>query len=192
MAGDNFRQLKAVLRNGLTWGVAWGLAGGAVVALVSLFDPNPTIESLPERVGMAAFAGVSWGVRFGIIGAVIGSVFSAVIRLGYQGRRLSEINPLKFALLGAIIGGVGVPLLLQLMNVLSGDGPIAWGLVTDDAVWATVFGAAAAAGSIFLARRAEALPHHRATAAVEGEVLDDTSLSEHVDPATERSRPNQP
>jgi len=43
------------------------------------------------------------------------------------------------------------------MNVLSGDGPVAWGLVTDDAVWASVFGAAAAAGSIFLARRADAL-----------------------------------
>ena len=43
------------------------------------------------------------------------------------------------------------------MNVLSGDGPVAWGLVTDDAIWATVFGAAAAAGSILLARRADAL-----------------------------------
>jgi hypothetical protein len=44
------------------------------------------------------------------------------------------------------------------MNVLSGDGPIAWGLVLDDAGWATVFGGAAAAGTILLARRAEALP----------------------------------
>jgi hypothetical protein len=43
------------------------------------------------------------------------------------------------------------------MNLLSGDGPVAWGLVTDDAIWATAFGAAAAAGSILLARRADAL-----------------------------------
>jgi hypothetical protein len=31
-------------------------------------------------------------------------------------------------------------------------------LVSDDALWASVFGAAAAAGSILLARRADALP----------------------------------
>jgi hypothetical protein len=51
-----------------------------------------------------------------------------------------------------------VPLYLQAMNVLFGDGPIAWGLVADDALWATGFGAVAAAGSILLARRAAALP----------------------------------
>jgi hypothetical protein len=45
------------------------------------------------------------------------------------------------------------------MNVLSGDGPIPWGLVLDDAPWAAAFGAAAAAGSILLARRADALSH---------------------------------
>jgi len=50
-----------------------------------------------------------------------------------------------------------VPLFLQTMNVLSGDGPVAWGLVLDDAVWASVFGAAAAAGFLLLARRADAL-----------------------------------
>jgi hypothetical protein len=89
---------------------------------------------------------------------VIGSIFSSVIRLGYRGRRLADINPVRFGVLGAVVGGVGVPLYLQATNVLSGDGPIAWGLVTDDAVWASVFGAAVAAGSILLARRADALP----------------------------------
>jgi hypothetical protein len=64
----------------------------------------------------------------------------------------------KFGILGAIVGGVGVPLFLQLMNVLSGDGPIAWRLVLDDGPWAAVFGAVAAAGSILIARRASALP----------------------------------
>ena len=88
---------------------------------------------------------------------MIGAVFSSVIRLGYHGRRLADINPVRFGLLGAAVGGVGVPLYLQAMNVLTGGHLIAWGLVTDDAVWATVFGAAVAAGSIMLARRADAL-----------------------------------
>ena len=158
MTGDRFRRLRAVLRNAVTWGAAWAAAGGALVAALSLFDPSPGIESLPERVGLAILSGIGWGVRFGIIGAVIGGVFSSVIRLRYRGRRLADIDPVRFAMLGAVVGGVGVPLFLQTMNVLSGDGPVAWGLVTDDALWATVFGAAAAAGSILLARRADALP----------------------------------
>lgn len=154
---DRRSSLRAVARNALTWSAAWGLAGGAIVTALALFDPNPGIESLPERVGMALFAGVGWGVRFGIAGAVIGTVFSAIIRLGYRGRRLADINPLRFALLGAVVGGVGVPLFLQTMNVLTDGAPIAWGLVMDDGIWASVFGAAAATGTILLARRADTL-----------------------------------
>jgi hypothetical protein len=157
MRDNRSRGIKAVLRNAVTWGAAWALAGGAIVTALSLFYPGPEVESLLERLGMAVLSGISWGVRFGIAGAVIGTVFSSVIRLAYRGRRLADIKPFHFALLGAVVGGVGVPLFLQTMNVLSGDGPVAWGLVTDDAVWASVFGATAAAGSIFLARRADAL-----------------------------------
>jgi hypothetical protein len=107
------------------------------------------------RLGIAVLAGAMWGVRFGVIGAVMGTAFSTVIRLGYRGRRLADISPVRFGLLGAVVGGVGVPLFLQTMNVLSGDGPIAWSLVTDDGLWASIFGGAAAAGSILLARRAD-------------------------------------
>jgi hypothetical protein len=159
MSDNRFRLLRAVLRNALTWGAAWAAAGGALVTAIRVFDPAPGIESLVERLGMALVSGIAWAVRFGIAGAVIGTVFSIVIRLGYRGRRLADINPLRFAMLGALVGGVGVPLYLQTMNVLFGDGPIAWGLVADDARWAAVFGGAAAAGSILLARRAAALSH---------------------------------
>ena len=157
MSESRFRSLRAVLRNGLTWGAAWAVAGGALVAAIGVFDPDPSIESLPERLGLAALAGAMWGVRFGIIGAVIGTAFAGVIRLGYRGRRLADISPVRFGLLGAVVGGVGVPLFLQTMNVLSG-GPIPWSLVGDDAGWASVFGAGVAVGSILLARRATALP----------------------------------
>ena len=159
MASDGSRLLRAALRSALTWGAAWALAGGALMAVLGLFDPDPGIESLVERVGLALISGVAWGVRFGLAGAVIGTAFFGVIRLGYRGRRLADIDPLRFAMLGAVLGGVGVPLYLQAMNVLTDGSPIAWGLVTDDAVWASVFGAAVAGGSILLARRADALPH---------------------------------
>ena len=166
MSGNGSHPWRAILRNALMWGTAWAAAGGAIVGLLALFGPRPGIESLPERLGLALFAAVSWGVRFGIIGAVIGTAFAAAIRFGYQGRRLADINPLRFTLLGALIGGAGVPLFLQLMNVLSGGGPIAWGLVTDDAVWATVFGAVVAGGTIVLARRSV----EREAPGVEGQV----------------------
>ena len=159
MSDTRFPRLRAVLRNALTWGAAWAAAGGALATAVGLFDPHPAIESLVERLGLALGSGIVYAVRFGVAGTVIGGVFSGVIRLGYRGRRLADINPVRFGMLGALVGGVGVPLYLQAMNVLSGDGPIPWGLVLDDAPWAAAFGAAAAAGSILLARRAEALPH---------------------------------
>ena len=158
MSDSNIRRWRAVLRNALTWGAAWAAAGGALIGALTLFDPGPGIESLGERFGVAVLAGIAWGVRFGLAGAVMGTVFSTVVRLGYRGKRLADIHAGRFALLGAVVGGVGVPLFLQTMNVLSGDGPISWALVLDDAPWASVFGAAAAAGSILLARRAEALP----------------------------------
>lgn len=183
------RQLRAVLRTAMTWGVAWAMAGGTIAGVLGLFDPNPGIESLPERLGMAIFGGVTWGIRFGIAGAVIGTIFSAAVRLTYMGRRLRDINPAKFALLGGIVGGVGVPLYLQLMNVLSG-GPIPWGLVVDDAGWAALFGAAAAGGSILLARRAEALTAGTEPEALEGSVdLDQAPGPDvHDDPLREPAR----
>ena len=157
MTDDRSRTLRAILRTAMMWSAAWALAGGGLIAVLTIFDAGPGVESLPERLGLAVFAGVSWGIRFGLAGAVIGALFSSVIRLGYRGRRLADINPVRFALLGAVVGGVGVPLYLQMMNVLTDGRPIAWNLVTDDAVWATVFGAAVAAGSIMLARRADRL-----------------------------------
>jgi hypothetical protein len=156
MSDGGFRRLRAALRNAVAWGVAWAIAGGALVTAVGLFDPDPRIESLPERLGLAVASGVLYSVRFGIVGAVIGGVFSSAIGLAYRGRRVADISAVRFGLLGAVIGGVGVPLYLQLMNVLSG-GPIAWGLVLDDGVWAAAFGGVAAAGSILLARRADRL-----------------------------------
>jgi len=167
MTEDRSRTLKAVLRNAVTWGAAWAAAGGAIIAVLTLISPGPGVESLIERVGVSILAGIGWGVRFGLAGAVIGTGFATVIRLGYRGRRLAEISPVRFAMLGAVVGGVGVPLFLQVMNVLSGDGPIAWGLVTDDGVWASLFGAAAAAGSILLARRADSLSRGQDAAQLE-------------------------
>jgi hypothetical protein len=56
-----------------------------------------------------------------------------------------------------VVTGVFVPLFLQLMNLISGDGLVPWHLVLDDGVWGAVFGGVVAAGSLKLAQRADAI-----------------------------------
>ena len=153
MTDNRSRQVRAVLRTAALWGAAWTVAGGAIVFALALFDSPSAAGSPVQRLGAAIVSAMAWGVRFGIAGVVIGAAFAGLIRFGYRGRQLADINPVRFTLLGAVIGGVGVPLYLQMMNVLSGGGPIAWNLVTDDAMWAAPFGAVVAAGTILLARR---------------------------------------
>ena len=157
MNEEQRRTARAIFRTAVLWGAAWAVAGGTLIGILSFIRPGPGVTSLAGRLGLSVLAGIGWGARFGLAGAVVGSFFSSAIRLGYRGRCLADINPVRFALLGAVVGGVGVPLYLQTMNLLTGGHLIAWGLVTDDAIWATVFGAAVAAGSILLARRADAL-----------------------------------
>lgn len=154
MSDEKFRGLKAVLKNGVLWGLLCGALGGGLVGLYALIFAGPGVESLPERIGEALFAGVGMGVRFALAGAVIGTLFASLLRFGFGGRRVAELNIWRFALLGAAVGGVGIPLFYQLMNVLTDGHMISWGLVTDDSIWASIFGAGAAAGTIWMARRA--------------------------------------
>ncbi len=191
MTDERSRTLRAILRTALLWSAAWGVAGGGLMAVLTIVDPAPGAASLAGRLGMAVLAGIGWGLRFALAGAVVGSIFSSVIRLGYRGRRLADINPVRFALLGAIVGGVGVPLYLQTMNVITGGHTIAWGLVTDDAVWASVFGAAVAAGSILLARRADALSAgtHRDVLAHGSDLGDTVSVGRQEVSTPQRSGP---
>jgi hypothetical protein len=56
-----------------------------------------------------------------------------------------------------VVTGVFVPLFLQAMNLLSGDGVVPWRLVLDDALWTAVFGGVVAGGTLKLAQRGEAL-----------------------------------
>lgn len=193
MSENRFRRLRATLRTAVTWGAAWGIAGGAVVTAIGLFDPGLQGTSLIGRVGLAMLNGMAWGVRFGIVGAVMGTVFSTVVRLRCRGKQLADISPVRFGILGAVVCGVGVPLYLQTMNVLSG-GAIPWRLVTDDGLWAAVFGGAAAAGSILLARRADTLPDSSPPDELEsGDDLDALLPGDQRQaPLVQRSRSAQP
>ncbi|HWA40601.1 MAG TPA: hypothetical protein VG712_03260 [Gemmatimonadales bacterium] len=157
MSTDRFRGLKAVLKNALLWGATLGVTGGGLVGLYVLIVARPGVESLPERIGEALFAAVAMGVRFAVAGAIMGTLFASVIRFGFRGRRVADLSIGRSALVGALVGGIGIPLVYQFLNILSGDGPVAWKYLFDDIPWAATFGAGAAAATIWMARRAAAV-----------------------------------
>lgn len=149
MAHDTLRRLRAALRNALLWGLGWSAAGLLVLLVLGALGRLPDANAWLEGLGIVIKLGV-WGVFSGI-------AFAGLMRLLYHGRRLSDISWVKFGILGGIATGLFVPLFMQVLNILSGDGPVAWNLVLDDAVWATAAGALAAGGSLKLAQRAQAL-----------------------------------
>ncbi len=150
MAAVNiFRRLRGALGNALVWGVGWFTAALAVFAALRV------VGILPDTVSWAA--GLELAIKFGIVGCIAGGAFSSVIRLLYHGRRLSEISWLRFGIVGGVVTGLFVPVFMQTMNLLSGDGLVPWELVLDDGLLTAVFGGAAAGGSLKLAQLADTL-----------------------------------
>lgn len=141
--------------NALVWGVAWSALW--VVAVVG-FTVLGLLGVTPGLSWADALASaVRFGVAFGIIGFVAGGAFSGVFRLRYHGRRLSELSWVRIGIGGGTMAGLLVPVFLQAMNWISGDGFVPWGLVLDDALLAALFGSVAASGSIKIAQLSGAL-----------------------------------
>ena len=147
-----FRRLRGALGNALVWGVGWFTA--ALVLFATLRIAGIFTVSWTDILVTAG--------RAGIVGGVAGGAFSIAIRLLYHGRRLSEISWVRFGIGGGVVTGLFVPVFLQIMNLLSGDGLVPWALVLDDIPLTAVFGAVAAGGSLRLAQYAEAALSGRA------------------------------
>ena len=156
---DTRRRLRGLIKNALVWGAGWSALALGVITTLRLSGVMSGGTWL-EALGLAA--------RFGIVGAVAGAAFSTVIRFAYQGRRLRDISWVRFGIAGAVVTGVFVPLFLQAMNILSGDGMVAWRLVLDDAIWTAVFGGIVAGGTLKLAQRGEALAAGRDQERIDG------------------------
>lgn len=174
LSDDRIRRLRAGLRNALMWGAGWSATAFVVMVVMRLAGAGGEGTPLLYMIGMA--------VKFGVWGTIAGGVFSTIIGLLYRGRRLSEISVVRFGLGGAIVTGVFVPLFMQALNLISGDGLVPWSLVNDDAVITAVFGGVAAAVSLKLAQRADlALRGGRHTAVGRVESLDTIDKSQPQD-----------
>lgn len=166
MSDDRFRALKAILRTAFAWGFVLGAISAPLIALYAFIVPGPEPVTLFERVVNALYAGVGLGVRFAVAGAILGTLFSTFLRFVFRGRRVAELHPGKFAVIGALVGGIGIPLVYQFLNIISGDGPVLWKYLFDDIPWAATVGALGAAGTVWMARRGAALPAEKDPAAV--------------------------
>jgi MFS family permease len=173
MPDDPFRTIKAVLRTAFAWGFVLGAISSVLITALAFIVPGPGVESLPERIGEALFAGVAMGVRFAMAGVFLGTLFALVLRLSFRGKRVAELHPGKFALIGGVASAVVMPLFYQFLNILSGDGPVAWNLLYDDIPFFAVAGAAGAALTVWIARRGSKLSAEDQLAALEeGDAFD--------------------
>jgi hypothetical protein len=85
------RWFRGVLGNALAWGIGWLVVGAGFGAYSAVF------HSLPWRLVPAA------ALMVAAIGAGFGATFAAFISANFRGRSVEELNPLRFALGGALI-----------------------------------------------------------------------------------------
>ncbi|MEO5590009.1 MAG: hypothetical protein ABIS03_10520, partial [Gemmatimonadaceae bacterium] len=138
------RRLRATFRNAVVWGIGWGTLGTAVATIMRLSDSIPLPNALLDGIGM--------GIRIGIVGGIVGAAFATFISSAHRGKRLSEINWVRFGLGGLILAGLFVPFALETMSILTGGGFVPFGLVGDDMIFSALFGGITAAGTMKLAQ----------------------------------------
>ncbi|NKI35782.1 hypothetical protein HFP89_11475 [Wenzhouxiangella sp. XN79A] len=140
-----FGRFQGSVRNAILWGIGFGAIG----LVLSMFAVSGEAgDGVPRWQIVASLA-----VRFSVIGVICGTVFWWGTGLLLSRRRFAASGRIPVVLCGAFGTAIFVPLFLQTMNLLSGDGIAPWPLVLDDAVWAFFFGGGAALGSLELARR---------------------------------------
>jgi len=149
---DNFlKRLGGVIRNAVVWGAAWfGLAAVTMSVLRLTGAVNASGFWLLDAIGI--------GIKVGVMGGIAGSAFAGFISLFYRGRRVSQINWVRFGIGGGIMAGLFVPTFMITANLLTGGGIPTFANIDEDIVLAAVFGAITAGGSMWLAQRGQPIP----------------------------------
>ncbi|WP_420125141.1 hypothetical protein [Longimicrobium sp.] len=148
MIKNIIRRLTGAAKNAVVWGGTWfGLAFATIIGLRTIGVIVPPEIGVLDAIGMA--------LRVGIAGGVAGGAFALLVSLLYRGRRLSDINWMRFGLGGAAVALLLMLAFLGIPGLISGDGFPALDDVLSDLIIATVFGGIAAGASMWLAQRAE-------------------------------------
>lgn len=141
---DTLRRLRAIALNGLVWGGAWFLGVMTMATTANLIDGRGLLID-----------GWELAVPGGILFAVTGVAFSTVITLVLRGRKLSELNWIRFGLGGGVVSFLFLPTLVSVLRALSGDDMLAFTKLLGTGALGFVFGGVAAAGTLKLAQLAD-------------------------------------
>ncbi|HEX2210315.1 MAG TPA: hypothetical protein VHG93_21740 [Longimicrobium sp.] len=146
--GNIAKRLAGAVKNAVVWGVTW-----SALTFVTIIGLRTIGLVVPAEIGVLDAIGMA--IRVGIVGGVAGGAFAVFISLAYRGRRLSEINWVRFGLGGAVVAELFVLAFFAIGSLVSGDGFPAFDDILSDLVMAAVFGGIAAGASMWLAQRAE-------------------------------------
>jgi hypothetical protein len=149
-SGNVRRRLAAAARNAVAWGVAW-----FALAFVTILGLRTIGVVVPPTIGVLDAIGMS--IRVGVVGGLAGSAFAAFIGLFYRGRRLSEINWVRFGIGGAIVAELFMLAFFAITNLASGGGFPRLDDILSDLIVAAAFGGISAGASMWLAQRADAV-----------------------------------
>jgi hypothetical protein len=152
MLPDWLRRIRGVVGTGLTWAAGWAV-GGLLIGVSSILLPWLPWEAF-FRIFDAPLPALAVPGFFG------GMLFSVVLSVAGRNRRFDELSLPRFAAWGAA-GGLLLSLLpaaLVLLGLASTEGGTLgiWQLTAVIVVPFMLLSAASAAGSLILARRAEA------------------------------------
>ena len=141
---DSLRRLRAIALNGLVWGGAW------FIGVMTMATTANLIEGRGFHLD-----GWELAVPGGILFTVAGVAFSTVIAFALRGRKLSELNWIRFGLGGGVVSFFFLPTLVSVLRALSGDDMLAFTKLLGTGALGFMFGGVAAAGTLKLAQLAD-------------------------------------
>jgi hypothetical protein len=152
-SSDTLRRLRAIALNGLVWGGAWFLGVMTMATTANLIEGRGFLVE-----------GWELAVPGGLLFAFTGAAFSTVITLVLRGRKLSDLNWIRFGLGGGVVSFLFLPTLVSVLRALSGDEMLPFTKLLGTGALGLMFGGVAAAGTLKLAQLADRyLPNKRAS-----------------------------
>ena len=141
------RRLRGVLGTALTWGASWAVIGLGLGSIALRFVPPGIMP--PHALLLVA-------LRWGVLGALSGASFAIALSIAERrrARAVEELTGRRVALWGAV-GGAVLP--IALLPLVAAVVPAALVPALALVPFGSVFGAASAAASLRLARRARGL-----------------------------------
>jgi hypothetical protein len=106
------KRIRGWIGNAVIWGVGWALATIPISGLLWVMGYGYLVLPLAPRIAGTLFS----------MGFVAGGTFSTYLSLAYHNKDLAELRPGRFAMVGAVFGGLLVPIFGTVPGLLPGLG----------------------------------------------------------------------